>query len=139
MDDALADIVLMPKQDIEGYVQQLEKNQTEFDEYRGRMQDRLSELEHTHKLEIEDMKQKRLMEGVALRRDIEKMQQAKFLMEKESQDLLHNMENTHLRAVEELENLYERKLAFENEKYLQLEQLMREEKIKYEKIIKDME
>jgi hypothetical protein len=29
------------------------------------------------------------------------------------------MENNHLKAVEELENLYEKKLAFENEKFLQ--------------------
>jgi len=28
------------------------------------------------------------------------------------------MENNHLKAVEELENLYEKKLAFENEKYI---------------------
>lgn len=38
--------------------------------------------------------------------------------EKESANLFKNVENNHLKAVEELENLYERKLAFENEKYL---------------------
>lgn len=31
------------------------------------------------------------------------------------------MENNHLKAVEELENLYEKKLAYENEKYFKLE------------------
>ena len=39
-------------------------------------------------------------------------------MEKESTNLFKNVENNHLKGVEELENLYERKLAFENEKYL---------------------
>jgi hypothetical protein len=42
-------------------------------------------------------------------------------MEKDYNNLLKNMENNHLKAVEELENLYEKKLAFENEKYIQLE------------------
>jgi hypothetical protein len=32
--------------------------------------------------------------------------------------LLKNMENNHLKAIEELEALYEKKLAFENEKYM---------------------
>ena len=42
-------------------------------------------------------------------------------MEKESDNLLKNMENNHLKAVEELENLYERKLAMEHEKLIQAE------------------
>jgi len=43
------------------------------------------------------------------------------------------MENNHLKAVEELENLYEKKLAFENEKYIQLESTQTEERLKQKK------
>jgi len=43
----------------------------------------------------------------------------KGIIEKESTNLLKNMENNHLKAVEELETLYEKKLTFENEKFLQ--------------------
>lgn len=39
------------------------------------------------------------------------------MLEKETKRLLETIENDHLRAVEELENLYEKKLAFESEKY----------------------
>lgn len=35
-------------------------------------------------------------------------------IEKESTKLLKDMEDNHLKAVEELESLYEKKLAFEN-------------------------
>ena len=52
--------------------------------------------------------------------------------------MLKNIENTHLKAVEELENLYERKLAFENEKFLQQEQKLYELTKKYEKEINNL-
>jgi hypothetical protein len=60
-------------------------------------------------------------------------------VEKESANLFKNVENNHLKAVEELENLYERKLAFENEKYLQLEQQLMEDRMKFEKNLRDLE
>ena len=46
------------------------------------------------------------------------------------------MENNHLKAVEELETLYEKKLTFENEKFLQQEQELLEERMKFEKLLK---
>ena len=39
-------------------------------------------------------------------------------MENEANSLRNAMEINHEKAVEELETLYEKKLAFENEKYL---------------------
>ena len=45
------------------------------------------------------------------------------------------MDEKHLKGVEELESLYERKLAYENEKYIQQEQELREERIKFERKI----
>ena len=66
----------------------------------------------------------------------EELKAQKSQIEKESNNLLKNMEATNLKAVEELENLYEKKLAFENEKYLQLKQELSEEVMKYEDKIK---
>lgn len=51
----------------------------------------------------------------------EELKQQKLDVEKDYSNLLKDMENNHLKAVEELENLYEKKLGYENEKYLQLE------------------
>lgn len=61
------------------------------------------------------------------------------MIEKESSNLLKNMENNHLKATEELENLYEKKLAFENEKYMQQEQTLLEERMKFDKKLKSIE
>jgi hypothetical protein len=51
----------------------------------------------------------------------EELKAKKSEVEKDYSSLLKNMENNHLKAVEELENLYEKKLGHENEKYIQLE------------------
>ena len=64
-------------------------------------------------------------------RRYEELKTQKSSVEKESANLFKNVENNHLKAVEELENLYERKLAFENEKYLQLEQVLMEERMRF--------
>jgi hypothetical protein len=42
------------------------------------------------------------------------------------------MEINHMKAVEELENLYEKKLAFENEKFQHQESELMEERSKFE-------
>jgi hypothetical protein len=65
-------------------------------------------------------------------RRYEELKTQKSTVEKESANLFKNVENNHLKAVEELENLYERKLAFENEKYLQLEQVLMEERMRFQ-------
>lgn len=50
-----------------------------------------------------------------------------------------DMEDNHLRAVEELESLYEKKLAFENGQYLKIEQELAEERMKFDKKIKELD
>ena len=51
----------------------------------------------------------------------EELKQQKVDLQKDYSDLLKDLENNHLKTVEELENLYEKKLGKKNEKYLQLE------------------
>jgi len=50
--------------------------------------------------------------------NLKRMKQEK---EKELQDLLKTRDANHLKAVEELEALYEKKLALENDKYIEIE------------------
>lgn len=61
----------------------------------------------------------------------EDLKQQKQEVEKDYNNLLKNMENNHLKAVEELENLYEKKLDFENEKFIHLEQQMTEQRLRH--------
>lgn len=71
-------------------------------------------------------------EIAAWARRYEELKTQKSTVEKESANLFKNVENNHLKAVEELENLYEKKLAFENEKYLQLESVLLGERYNFE-------
>ena len=60
------------------------------------------------------------------------------MVEKDYNNLLKNMESDHWKAVEELENLYEKKLAYENEKYICLEQQKTEEQLKHQLQVKQL-
>ena len=82
------------------------------------------------------MQQKMKQEIDSWARRYEELKTQKSTVEKESANLFKNVENNHLKAVEELENLYERKLAFENEKYLQLEQVLMEERMRFQTQLK---
>ncbi|CAD8194298.1 unnamed protein product [Paramecium pentaurelia] len=65
---------------------------------------------------------------------IEKTQQ-----EKQHFNLFRNIENNQFKAVQELETLYENKIMIENEKYLQLEQILIEERQKFQQNLKELE
>ena len=69
----------------------------------------------------------------------EEIQREKVSMEKEYANLLDMMEKNHLKAVEDLETLYDKKLAYENEKFLQLEQDLIEEESKQGEKLKKAE
>lgn len=49
------------------------------------------------------------------------------------------MESKNLKAAEELQTLYERKLSFENEKYFQLEQELMQLKLKHGKEVESLQ
>ena len=53
------------------------------------------------------------------------------------QDLLKTRDANHLKAVEELEALYEKKLALENDKYIEIEGVLEDWRILYERQIKE--
>jgi len=80
-----------------------------------------------------------VFETTYLKKELDKALNSKHVLEHETDQVLKNIENTHLKAVEELENLYERKLAFENEKFLQQEQKLYELTKKYEKEINNLQ
>ena len=69
----------------------------------------------------------------------EALKEQKTMIEKESANLLKNMENNHMKAVKELEDLYEKKRAFENEKYMDQEQTLLEVRMKFDKRLKEIE
>ncbi|CAD8113887.1 unnamed protein product [Paramecium sonneborni] len=87
-----------------------------------------SEFESLYNEEIEfrDLRYKELKD--------EKTQQ-----EQQHFNLFRNIENNQFKAGQELETLYEKKILIENEKYLQLEQVLIEERQKYKQNLKELE
>lgn len=79
------------------------------------------------------------MEITSWSKRYEDLKSDKTTMEQEGNNLRKLMESNHDRAVEELENLYEKKLAFENDKFLQLERELHELKRRQEAEIKEIE
>jgi hypothetical protein len=57
------------------------------------------------------------------------------LIKKHSEQLIKNIEKNQTVAVEELEQLYEKKLFIENEKYLKLETMVKEKEQIFQKIM----
>lgn len=139
VDENLAEVVMVARTEIETYIAEQKKlmNDLQDLEYKTafKVQDETKRMEKKQKKMEEDMNQ----EIAGWARRYEELKTQKSTVEKESANLFKNVENNHLKAVEELENLYERKLAFENEKYLQLEQQLMEERMKFEKNLRDLE
>lgn len=81
----------------------------------------IQSLEEKNKMdrEIREMENKMRTEIKEYQQRYEDLKFQKNRNEKEHGGLLKELEKTHLKAIEELENLYEKKLAFENEKFLQ--------------------
>lgn len=88
-------------------------------------------------LEYKMQKMKDQLEGDITRakRQYDDLLASKAQMDADYKTAFVVMDEKHLKGVEELESLYERKLAYENEKYIQQEQELREERIKFERKI----
>lgn len=121
IDDALADVVLVKRDEIESYIVEQKKLQNDLQDLDYKTDFKVQDERRRMEKEKKEMEQRMNQEIGAWARRYEELKIQKSTVEKESTNLFKNVENNHLKAVEELENLYERKLAFENEKYLQLE------------------
>ncbi|CAK59851.1 unnamed protein product (macronuclear) [Paramecium tetraurelia] len=69
----------------------------------------------------------------------QELKEEKTQQEKQHFNLFRNIENNQFKAVQELETLYEKKILIENEKYLQLEQILIEERQKFQTNMKLLE
>lgn len=98
-------------------------------------------LEEKNKMvtEIREMEKKMRVEIKAYEQRYEELKSEKSKVDKDHGGLLKELEKTHLKAIEELENLYEKKLNFENEKFLQQEQELIEQQKKFDEKLKKIE
>lgn len=139
IDENLADVVLVARSEIETYIAEQRKLQNDLQDLDYKTDFKVQDERRRMEKEKKEMEIKMNHEISAWARRYEELKTQKSTVEKESTNLFKNVENNHLKAVEELENLYERKLAFENEKYLQLEQVLMEERMRFQTVMKGLE
>jgi hypothetical protein len=139
VDKDLAEVVLVKRNEIDLYLNEQKKLKNDYEDLENKMEYQSQEEKKRMEKQVDEMKEKMNLEIQMWSRRYEELKAQKTQIEKESANLLKNMENNHLKAVEELENLYEKKLAFENEKFLQQEQELLEERMKFEKKLKEVE
>lgn len=118
VDENLADVVMVARGEIETYINEQKKLQNELQDLDYKTDFKVQDERRRMEKEKKEMEVKMNQEIAAWARRYEELKTQKSTVEKESANLFKNVENNHLKSVEELENLYERKLAFENEKYL---------------------
>ncbi|EAR88012.2 WD domain, G-beta repeat protein (macronuclear) [Tetrahymena thermophila SB210] len=138
VDEHLSDVVMVYRSDVESYIQEQEKITNEYKEFKGRMNDTIEQEKRILEFKMNKMKENFESDMTRFKRQYEDLQSAKSQMESDYKQTIINLEEKHLKGVEELESLYERKLAFENEKYFQQEQELKEERLKFEKKIKEL-
>ncbi|CAD8162078.1 unnamed protein product [Paramecium pentaurelia] len=139
VDENLADVLLVSRNEIETYIAEMKKLHNDLQDLDQKTDFKVQEEKRKvekEKLEIEKQMNNEIAAWAAR---YDQLKAQKSAAEKESANLFKNVENNHLKAVEELENLYERKLAFENEKYLQLEQDLMEERRRNQAQAKEFE
>jgi len=133
VDDNLADVVLLSQNEIEKFRSEIRQLRLEVDDLQSRIEITAEEdrrrMAKEHAVAEENMN----ITVKGWQKRCEEIQREKGSMEKEYENLLKMMETNHLKAVEELETLYDKKLAYENEKYLQIEQELIEEENKHTK------
>ncbi|KRW99737.1 WD40-repeat-containing domain [Pseudocohnilembus persalinus] len=139
VDPGLADVVLVSKDEIEKYLAEQKKLQNDLEDLGNKMEYQTQEEKKEMESRIAEVKEKCQLEIRQAHERYEELKRQKTIIEKESANLRKGMENNHLKGVEELENLYEKKLAYENDKYLKLEQELLEERMKFDKKLKSIE
>lgn len=139
LDEMLADVVLINKSEIEDYKTTEQKLQTEMEDLKNQMESRAAEDRERLEKEKNKAEDKMKLEIEAMHRRYEELRVQKSQIEKESANLLKAVEANNLKAVEEIEAIYEKKLTYENEKYLLLEQELLEERMVNENRFKKME
>ena len=121
MQKELASIVLVDKKDIVEYTEKLEKHKNEIHNLNIKLINKGNEIKNRLQEEQKRHEERIDREVKMWTERCKDLKQAKQESDSEKHNLLKANDENHLKAVEDLEALYEKKLTHENEKYLQLE------------------
>lgn len=124
----LANMILVERKDIDQYKERIEKHIQKVEE----LGSRLEHISNENKLKLEEAKkaaEEKLRDEVAkLNERYNQLVTVKQSVDAQNTNLLKLNDENHLKAVEDLEALYEKKLSYENDKYIRLETELMEER-----------
>lgn len=124
----LADVVLFERKEIVVYRETLEKHKQEIEDLKAKLDNEAIKLKSELETKKKEAEEKLRQEVKKLNERYEQLMAQKQAVDAEHTNLLKANDENHLKAVEDLESLYEKKLSYENEKYLRLESELLEER-----------
>ena len=138
VDQALADIVLVKKQEMEEWRMKQEKLQFELNVNKRKVDLKLKETKAKYEKQYQEIERQKDLDISDLDRRYEDLKRQKELQDRQNMEAMRKMESNHVAAVDELAGVYERKLDVECGNFLKLEQEKLEMKKHYESRIAEI-
>lgn len=130
VDEALADIVLVKKHEMEEWQQKQEQLKHDLNVNKKKVEQKLLESKQKYERQYVEIERQKDLDIKDLDKRYEDLKRQKDMQDRQNFEAMKKMELNHLNAVEDLQQVYEKKLYIENSNYLKLEQ-ERLEMIKY--------
>jgi cilia- and flagella-associated protein 57 len=135
VDEKLADIVLIPKSQLENFKSQLEANRQAMENIRQKRDYSLQQQEVLFEEKRKELEKELHNEYKTLESKYDKIRDEKMKKEREWVERLSNIVRAHKNAIESAESLYEKKLTLEDDKFRKLDKEKQELKQYYEEQI----
>ena len=135
VDEKLADIVLIPKSQLENFKAQLEANRQAMENIRQKREYSITQQEANFEEKKKELEKELHNEYKALEGKYDRIRDEKMKKEREWVEKLSNLERAHKNAIEIAEGLYEKKLTLEDDKFRKLDKEKQELKQSYEEQI----
>lgn len=139
VDEALADIVLVKKTEMEEWRKKQELLRQEMEETSNRVESTIADVKNSFKKQMVDQEISHKREKKNLEERYKALMNEKAAQEHEYSQNIKRMELSHIEMIEELKAIFDKKSSIDNSNYLTLEQKKIEMEQTYLKKIKEME
>lgn len=139
VDEALADIVLVKKAEMEEWKKKQEQLRIEMEETSNRVESTISDVKNSFKKQMTDQEIAHKKEKKNLEERFRSLMSEKSVQEHEYSQNIKRLELSQIETIEELKSIFDKKSAIDNANYLTLEQKKTEMEQQYIKNIKEME
>lgn len=139
VDEGLADIVLIARDEMENWTKRQEALKNEMEDAKHKLESAVTEVKNKFSKQAEEAESSYKKEKMSLEERHKILVHEKAAQEHENTQNIKKMEMNFKERVEELQALYDKKMFIENSNYLKLEQEKMEMEKKHEEALRDME